>query len=259
MEQKQVLNGNDIDKLWESYKKTGSVEERNRIIMHYVSLVKNIAWHIHDTLPDYVDVEELYSAGLIGLIDAVEKYDPGQNVKFTTYARYRIRGAIYDELRRMDWASRSMRKKVQELEQVITKLEQEKGESVSDEEIARAMNISVEELNRMLGEIKGLSILSLDGFKEGDENYPIDIKDESVYANPEKQFEEKRLKEIVVEAIESLPERERLILTLYYYEEMTFKEIGLTLGVSESRISQLHSKAIIRLRGRIKQKLGMEV
>jgi RNA polymerase sigma factor for flagellar operon FliA len=201
-------------------------EARGRLIEEYAPRVRYIANRIASRLPSHVDLGDLISCGVIGLIDAIEKFDPSKNVKFETYAEFRIRGAILDELRSMDWVPRSV------------------------------LNISVEEVHFLIGEASGVSVLSLDelwecGFQEDGINYSMDaLASES--DNPGQSFAWQQVREVMAEAIEALPEKERLVLSLYYHEELTMKEIAQILEITESRVSQIHTKAVLRLRGKLR-------
>jgi len=241
--------------LWRNYKNTSDVEDRNVIVERYLPLVRKIAAKIASSLPDNITADDLFGSGVMGLIDAVEKYDTTLNVQFTTYARYRIRGAIYDELRKADWIPRSMRQKAKNMENTINDLSLKTGRNVSNDEIARMLNITEQEVNRIRGQMSNISIVSLDGFRETDENsYRTVISDDSVYANPEKSYEKVAIQDIIYDALLTLKERDRLVLTLYYYEELTLKEIGKILGVTESRVCQMHARSLKKIREYLENK-----
>ena len=206
-------------------------------------------------MPQNVDFDDLVGYGVFGLLDAIEKFDPNKDIKFKTYAVTRIRGAIYDELRSIDWVPRSVRQKAKELERVIGKLENRLGRSAKDDEIAKELGVSVRELRTLILKISGASILSLsDVWFVGDESDKVSVMEtiESPRSlNPDVIVEREEVKNIIVEAISDLPDKEKKVLILYYYEDLTLKEIGEVLQVTESRISQLHTKAIMRLRSKL--------
>ncbi|MBI5521260.1 MAG: FliA/WhiG family RNA polymerase sigma factor [Desulfarculus sp.] len=230
--------------------------EREALILEHTPLIRYVAGRIAMRLPSHVPLEDLYSAGVLGLIDAVDKFDPRQNVKFKTYAEFRIRGAILDELRAMDWVPRSVRKKSSRLEDTYHKVQSQLGRAASDEEVAQALGVSLEEFFHLLDEVKGVNLLSLD-----DQNSPLaNLDSEQVLEalgredneDPLTQLGLAELRRAVASAIEGLPEKEKLVVSLYYYDELTMREIGEVLGYTESRISQMHTKAILRLRARLR-------
>jgi RNA polymerase sigma factor for flagellar operon FliA len=206
-------------------------------------------------MPHNVEFDDLVGYGVFGLMDAIDKYDPEKNVKFKTYAVTRIRGAIFDELRQIDWVPRSVRQKTREIESVISSLEAQLGRTASDQEVAKAMDMDEAEYLKTIQKISGTSILSLnDVWFSGDENDKISIGDsiESPSSlNPDVMVEKDEIRRVIVEAINDLPDKEKKILVLYYYEDLTLKDIGRVLEVTESRVSQLHTKAILRLRAKL--------
>jgi RNA polymerase sigma factor for flagellar operon FliA len=206
-------------------------------------------------MPHNVEFDDLVSYGSFGLLDAIEKFDPNRDIKFKTYAMTRIRGAIFDELRSIDWIPRSIRQKARQIEEVISVLENRLGHTVEDEDIAREMGISTDELQTLLTQISGTSIVSLnDVWFMGDDNDQvsfIDTIESPENLNPDNLIEREEIKSVIVEAIKQLPDKEKKVIVLYYYEDLTLKEIGEVLEVTESRISQLHTKAIMRLRGKL--------
>ncbi|MHB8926030.1 MAG: FliA/WhiG family RNA polymerase sigma factor [Bacillota bacterium] len=246
----------DRERLWTLYKKGKDLRAREELILNYASLVKYIAGRLAMGMPPNVELDDLISYGIFGLIDAIEKFDPERGVKFETYAIARIKGAILDGLRAFDWAPHSLRQKARELERAYGDLEAKLGRSVSDEEVAGHLGISLEQLQGRLAGVSSLALLSLDdlwpneGFGDGLVR-PLDtiIDDNSPDPVAFVVFEEK--KALLAEAIDKLPEKERLVVALYYYEGLTAKEISQVMNLSQSRISQLHSKAILRLRGRL--------
>ena len=241
--------------LWQDYRKSGDPALRDRLILTYAPLVKFVAGRVGASLPSHVDEQDLVSYGLLGLIGAIERFDPDREIKFETFAMARIRGAIIDELRSLDWVPRSVRTRARQIERAIAVLERELLRAPTDQEIAKKLGISEEELEESLHEISRSSVAALDELwspsGSGDQIALIDtIRDESE-PDPELSLEQSEVKEALAEAISSLPEREKLVVTLYYYEELTLREIGEVLGVTESRVSQLHTKAILRLKAHL--------
>ncbi len=247
------LEDEDDQKLWERYKQSGDQKIKDALIVKYASFVKFVAGRIAVNLPSNVEFDDLVSYGILGLIDAIDKYDLDKNVKFKTYAKTRIRGAIFDELRGLDWTPRSIRQKARKLEKAYAKLEGKLGRDAKDSEIAEYLNIDVSELHKLFDETKKSLLLSLDEiFYDDDEGSSrFDFIEDVTSDNPQKNIEEVEAKKILADAISKLSDRERIVITLYYYEDLTSKEIGKILGVSDSRVSQLHTKAILRLRGRL--------
>jgi len=247
--------GEDIQALWLEYRRTGDKALRDRLILSYAPLVKYVAGRLGSGLPAHVDEGDLASYGLLGLINAIERYDPSRDIKFETYAIVRIKGAIIDELRALDWVPRSVRSRAREIERAIAELESRLGRAPSDEEIAAKIGISVDELAESLTDISRSSIAALDELwsvsGEGDQVSLLDTIEDTSGARPADALDETDLRETLADAIARLPEREKLVITLYYYEELTLREIGEVLGVTESRISQLHTKAVLRLKSRL--------
>jgi RNA polymerase sigma factor for flagellar operon FliA len=251
-----VARVDETQALWLEYRETRDQALRNRLILTYAPLVKYVAGRLGSGLPAHVDEADLASYGLLGLIGAIERYDPRRDVKFETYAIARIKGAIIDELRAMDWVPRSVRSRAREIERGMGELEAKLGRAPSDEELARKLGISEEELEESLTDIARSSIAALDELwtvsgSGGDQIALIDtIEDESA-PDPQGTLSQTELKEAIADAIARLPEREKLVVTLYYYEELTLREIGEVLGVTESRVSQLHTKAVLRLKSHL--------
>jgi RNA polymerase sigma factor for flagellar operon FliA len=246
----------DTQRLWRTYRKTSDAALRDRLILTYAPLVKFVAGRISSGLPSHVDENDLVSYGLLGLISAIERYDPDRDVKFETYAIARIKGSIIDELRAMDWVPRSVRARAREIERAIGKLEAELHRSPTDEEIAAKVGIPIEELEDNLLDISRSSIGALDELwtvssSTGDQIALIDTIEDPEGPQPHAALDVTETREAMAEAIAGLPEREKIVVTLYYYEELTLREIGEVLGVTESRVSQLHTKAILRLRARL--------
>ena len=243
------------DELWIEYKKTRSPQLRDAFIRQYMSLVKYVAGKVSVGMPSSVEFDDLVGFGQFGLLDAINKYDPEKNVKFKTYAVTRIRGAILDELRQLDWVPRSVRQKSREIEDAIVRVESKLGRTASDEEVAEELGISVNELQQTVMKVSGTSVLSLnDVWYSGDDSDRVSIGDsiESPSSlNPDVIVEREEVRRVIIEAINELPEKEKMVLVLYYHEDLTFKEIGKVLEVSESRISQIHTKANLRLRAKL--------
>ncbi len=243
------------DELWLDYKKNHATRLRDHFIKQYAPLVKYVAGKLATNMPQSVDFDDLISFGVFGLIDAIEKFDPEKHVKFKTYAVTRIRGAIYDELRNLDWIPRSVRQKSRELEDAICQLETRLGRSATDSEIAKAMGITEEELAHIFYKVSNTAILSLnDVWYTKDENEKMSIADSiesPISQNPDSVMEREEIKKVIIGAIHELPENEKKVLVLYYYENLTLREIGKVLEVTESRVSQLHTKAILRLRAKL--------
>ncbi len=247
-------------KLWKKYKKHKTKALREELIKKYLFLVKYVAGRVAINLPPNIEIGDLISYGILGLFDAIEKFDMEQGNKFETYAVSRIRGAIIDELRKLDWAPRLLRKKAKQLEKKCRELEDKLGRPPSDKELADSLGVSVDELNSIYGELSSTSFLSLDDVWQNDEgNKPISriqTVGDSLIDNQRLFLQKNESKEIIAQTLNELPEKERLVMVLYYYENLTLKEIGSVLNVSESRACQIHSKVIFRLRSMLKKKLG---
>jgi RNA polymerase sigma factor for flagellar operon FliA len=251
-----VVAANDTQTLWQEYRKSGDQALRDRLILTYAPLVKFVAGRVGASLPAHVDEQDLVSYGLLGLIGAIERYDPGREIKFETFAMARIRGAIIDELRSLDWVPRSVRTRARQIERAIGTLEKELMRAPTDEEIAKKLGLTDDELEESLHEISRSSVAALDELwspsgSGGDQIALIDTIEDESGPDPEMSLEQSEVKEALAEAISILPEREKLVVTLYYYEELTLREIGEVLGVTESRVSQLHTKAILRLKAHL--------
>jgi RNA polymerase sigma factor for flagellar operon FliA len=226
-----------------------SAEERERKLVEYMPMVRYIARRIHERLPQHVEIDDLVSAGACGLIDAFSKFDHSRNVQFKSYAQFRIRGAILDSLRELDWSPRELRRKGRAVEEAIRLLTQRNGRAPQESEIAIAMEIGLPEFQQLLGKLKGLEIGSLNAERSEDsDDDELAFLPASPQEDPLFRCLQGEMKQLLIDAIEALPEKERLVLTLYYYEELTMREIGLTLGVVESRVSQIHSAAVGKLR-----------
>jgi RNA polymerase sigma factor for flagellar operon FliA len=245
----------DTSHLWQEYRRTRDRAVRDRLILTYAPLVKFVAGRLGSGLPAHVDEGDLVSYGLLGLIGAIERYDPDREIKFETYAIARIKGAIIDELRALDWVPRSVRSRAREIERAIGELEAKLGVAPTDEQIAEKLGITVEELEDSLTDISRSSIAALDELwsvsGDGDQVSLMDTLEDTSGPRPAEALDETEMREALADAIARLPEREKLVVTLYYYEELTLREIGEVLGVTESRVSQLHTKAILRLKARL--------
>ena len=231
----------DIIELWKQYKASKSVELRNRLAEYYLPLVKIVGGRLAVSLPPHLDRDDLLSSGFFGLMDAIDRFDITRNIKFETYAGVRIRGAMIDYLRSKDWVPVTMRQKIRKYEQTIYRLETELGRSATDKEVAEALEISLDELQILVSQCNSATVIPLEEYLKTD-------APEAVDANPADTAEFFELKDTLARAIDRLPEKERTVVSLYYYEELTLKEISLILHLSEARISQLHTKAIFRMR-----------
>lgn len=245
----------DVSDLWAEFKETADASARETLILNYSPLVKYVAGRLSSSLPQTIDTADLISYGIFGLIDAIEKFDPGRGIKFETYAIARIKGAIIDELRAMDWVPRSVRARAREVEQAYVRLEGSLKRVPTDQEVAKEMGISSRELAGIFTKLSYTSVVSFEelwvgGDRDDRSNVMSTIEDETA-EDPVALFESEEVKDILAGAIERLPERERIVIALYYYEGLTLKEIGQVLGVTESRVSQLHTKAVLRLRARL--------
>ncbi len=246
---------------WETFKADGDMQARDRLIIAYSPLVKYVAGRLSSGLPRTVDTADLVSYGVFGLIDAIEKFDITRGIKFETYAIARIKGAIIDELRAMDWVPRSVRSRAREFEAAYIALEQRFRRVPTDAEIAHEMGITPHELASILTRLSYTSIISFEdiwapGADQDDRGDALSAIPDHSAEDPVSIFETAELKEILASAIERLPDREKTVIALYYYEGLTLKEIGAVLGVTESRVSQMHTKAVLRLRARLQAAQG---
>ncbi len=251
------INYNDIpeEELWAKYKKKADPKIREYFIIKYAPLVKYVAGKISVGMPTNVEFDDLVGYGVFGLLDAIEKYDLEKKVKFNTYAVNRIRGAIFDELRAIDWVPRSVRQKSREIEDTIAMLEGRLGRSASNEEIAAEMGLNLEDYNGLLLKVSTTSVVSLTDLKfstDDAEEFSVgDIIEAPSSLNPDVIVERDEIKKIVLQSLKELPDREKKVLIMYYYEEMTLKEIGKVLGVTESRVSQIHTSSILKLKAKL--------
>jgi len=256
----QKQNQHDVQELWRRYKGSGDGKARDELILAYSPLVKYVAGRMGTGLPAHVEESDLISYGLLGLIGALERFDLSRNIRFETYAISRIKGSMIDELRALDWVPRSVRSWARQVERAVTKLENELRRAPTDEEIAGELDVTNGEFQDILTQISSASIIALDEFwtlsaSGGDKVTLMDTLEDRSAPDPSRAFDIQAVKELLADAIRRLPEREKIVIGLYYYEGLTLKEIGEVLGVTESRISQLHTKAILRLKGRIKHEL----
>jgi len=246
-------------KLLEEYAKTKSADAREKIILEYAPLVKVVAGRLSMYLGYNVEYEDLVSYGIFGLIDAIDKFDSFKEVKFETYASLRIRGAILDQIRKMDWIPRTIRQKQKKIEGVIREIEQETGHAASDEEIARRLGISEDEYLEWQSQMKITGVVSLNEYMEAGSDVSQDYSRQTTsrFESPEERIEKQELTKVLGEALEMLTEKEQKVITLYYYEELTLKEISSILEISESRVSQLHTRALQKMKTKMGNYMGV--
>jgi RNA polymerase sigma factor FliA len=251
----QLEDEAETDRLWEEYKESGSRDARDRLIVRYSPLVKYVAGRVAVGLPQNVEQSDLVSYGIFGLIDAIEKFDLGRGYKFETYAIARIKGAILDELRSIDWVPRSVRAKARALEKAYAKLEADLHRTPTDEELAAELNMTEEQLQATLGQISFVGLVALDEMLSvsGDRGESVSLGDTIADSGegPVAAYEVEEMRQILADAINRMGEREKIVLTLYYYEGLTLAEIGQVLGVTESRVCQIHTKAVLQLRSKL--------
>jgi RNA polymerase sigma factor for flagellar operon FliA len=245
-----------LKQLWIDFKDTAESALRERLILHYSPLVKYVAGRVGVGLPPNIEQADLVSYGIFGLIDAIEKFDLSRAIKFETYAISRIRGAIIDELRAIDWIPRSVRYKAREVEKAYASLEGKLHRTPTEAEVAEEMGISLEDLHQVFSRVSFVNVVALDellnvGGEKGDKLSLVDTLEDTKAEDPVAAFESEETKYLLAKAINQLPEREKIVVTLYYYEGLTLAEIGQVLGVTESRICQMHTKAVLQLRGRL--------
>ena len=240
-----------------------TIENREEVIIQYSPMIKYVANRIAMRLPPHIEVDDLISVGVLGLMDAITKYDSSRGAKFKTYAEFRVRGAILDELRSLDWVPRSIRQKASQVDKVVQGLQAKLRRTPEDEEVAQEMGLSLDQFHETLNETKSIPIFSLEDLgiakESGDQQSLLDCLAGKADADPQTQIRLVELKEIIAKAIDALPEKERLMVSLYYYEELTMKEIGAVLDITESRVSQIHSKAVYRLRTKLKAIIAEEL
>lgn len=238
--------------LWRDYARLGSADLREKLILEYAPLVKIVAGRLSMYLGYNVEYEDLVSYGIFGLIDAIDKYDCTKPNKFETYASLRIRGEILDQIRKMDWIPRTVRQKQKQIDTAMREFEADHGRQATDEELAAMLGISPDEYLDWMSQLKLTNVISLNEFMEAGSDVPNGRNASSHFMQPDEVYEEGELKEVLAEALDTLSEKEKLVIQLYYFEEMTLKEIAAVLEVTESRVSQLHTKAL----GRMKTKMG---
>jgi len=230
---------------------------KEQIVLEHTPLIRYIVNRIAVRLPSHIDLDDLHNTGVIGLMDAIEKYDPDKNCKFKTYAEFRIKGAILDQLRSLDWVPRSVRQKSRRLERAYGEVEQRLGRSASEEEVADSMGLQLDKFHELLNQVRGISLVNLEEIRgsspDGDRSGTFaDIVEDVHSENPFASLKLQEMKEIIGDTIATLPEKERLVVSLYYYEDLNMKEIGSILGITESRVCQIHTKAVLRLRSKLK-------
>jgi len=244
-----------VAELWREFKASDDQKLRERLILHYSPLVKYVAGRVGAGLPSNIEQSDLVSYGIFGLIDAIQKFDIERAIKFETYAISRIRGAIIDELRAIDWIPRSVRSKARDVERAYASLEAKLRRTPSEAEVAAEMEISVSDLQAIFGQVSFVNVLALDemlnGGDKGDQLSLVDTLEDTRAEDPVQAFENEEMKHLLAGAINNLPEREKIVVTLYYYEGLTLAEIGQVLGVTESRICQMHTKAVLQLRSKM--------
>jgi RNA polymerase sigma factor for flagellar operon FliA len=239
--------------LWKQYSLTKDPAVREKLIIEYSYLIKFIAGRLNIYFGSNVEYDDLVGFGVFGLIDAIDKFDIRKGVKFETYASLRIRGSIIDSIREMDWVPRSLRQKNKELEKIYAEMENELGHAATDKEVADKLGISLDDFYKLINDVNVSSMVSLEEFLEQNYEIGVDVPNASKDDRPERHIEKIELKEILGDAIDKLPEKEKTVVSLYYFDELTLKEISAIMKVSESRISQLHTKAILRLRGKLER------
>lgn len=230
---------------------------KEEIVLEHTPLIRYIVNRIAVRLPSHIDLDDLHNTGVIGLMDAIEKYDPEKNCKFKTYAEFRIKGAILDQLRSLDWVPRSVRQKGRRLERAYGEVEQRLGRSASEDEVADSLGLELDKLHTLINQVKGISLVNLEEIRgtnsDGDRSGTFaDIIEDVTSENPFASLKHMETKHVISDTIGSLPEKERLVISLYYYEDLNMKEIGTILGITESRVCQIHTKAVMRLRSKLK-------
>ena len=249
---------------WEEYKASPTKEIRNELIINYSPLVKYVAGRVASNLPKFVDISDLISYGMFGLIDAIGKFDITRDIKFETYAITRIKGAIIDELRNLDWVPRTLRSKARDIENKYQELENKLKREPNDNELAESLNITLDEFYNTLSQLSRSSVIALEdlitsGSEKDDKSEIMGLVEDHKAADPVQLFEDEEVKSTLLDSIKKLPEREKTVIALYYYETLTLKEIGEILSISESRTSQLHAKALLRLRVRLKSRIKPKI
>jgi len=241
----------NMEKVWREFTKTHDPALKEKIILEYSHLIKFVAAKLSIHIGQHVEYEDMLSYGIFGLIDAIDKFDITKNVKFETYASLRIRGAIIDSIRKLDWVPRALRQKNKQLELAYAELESTLGREPTEAELAARLSIAVDEVTELVRKASVVSLVSLDDYLDQNHEMPFYGAGKSGSETPEELYERQEMKETLAEAIQRLSEKEQRVITLYYFEELTLKEISRIMGVSESRVSQIHSKAMLRLRTRL--------
>lgn len=242
MVQKQI----DIESLWSRYSRERSLELKNELVLYYIDRVKSIVLRMIPNYKGYGSYDDMLSCGILGLMDAIEKYDTTRQVKFEYYAAMRIKGEIIDNIRKQDWAPSSLRRKIKSITDAYSELENKLHREPTDDEVANHLGMGEDELQKTLEKSQMFNVVYFEEMTQ--EDYPWESSVQDNNESMEERIESKEMVKILGELIENLPEKERLVVTLYYYEEMTLKEIAQVMGVSESRASQIHSKAVLKLR-----------
>ncbi len=250
----------DLKDVWSRYKKTGDEKAREQLVLAYSPLVKFVAGRMSSGLPAHIEETDLISYGLLGLIGAIERFDLQREIKFETFAVSRIKGSIIDELRSLDWVPRSVRAKAREIEGAQTRLEHELGRVATDQEVADSLEMTLQDFQESLLQISNSTVVALDELwtvsdSSGDQVSLLDTMKDPNAVDPARELGVSELKDRLANAISRLPEREKLVIALYYYENLTLREIGEVLGVTESRVSQLHTKAVLRLKSRLQTEI----
>jgi RNA polymerase sigma factor for flagellar operon FliA len=254
------LDEDKVKELWYRYKNDGDQQARDHLILAYAPLVKYVAGRMANGLPSHIEEADLISYGLLGLIGALDRFDPAREIKFETYAVSRIKGSIIDELRSLDWVPRSVRSKAREIEKACALLENRLQRAPTDAEIASELGMTINEFQHALTQISNTSIVALDELwaisgSDGDSASLIDTLEDPKSKDPSRMLDLSEMKARLADAIDALPKREKIVIALYYYENLTLREIGEVLGVTESRVSQLHTKAVLRLKGRLRDEI----
>lgn len=244
-------------KLWDSYAKNRLPETREQIIVEYAPLVKVVAGRLNMYLGNNVEYDDLVGYGIFGLIDAIDKFDYAKEVKFETYASLRIRGAILDQIRKMDWIPRTIRQRQKKIDTAMREIETVSGKNATDQELAEQIGITTDELLEWQSQMKITNVISLNEYLEQGSEIPRERNESKQYANPEEELEKSELKEKLAEALEVLTEKEKKVILLYYYEDLTLKEISNVMEVSESRISQLHTKGLQKMKAKMGSYMGL--
>ena len=243
----ETFNTVDLEQLWAGFAQNRDLELRNQLMMHYLGLVKRVVSRLYAATRDYHEYDDLVSCGIIGLMDAFERFDPTRGIRFETYAQIRIRGEIVDHMRRQDWAPSQLRLRIRHVEQAVCQLAQTLGRTPSDPEIAAFLDMDLNKLQALFGEAHSLNIVHLDELLAGNDEGVASSSD----AGFDRAYERQEIQAALLTELQQLPERERLILSLYYDEELTQREIGQVLKLTESRISQILSSTLLKLRARL--------